>query len=335
MKEVQNNLTQDLIRASAGYARAGLALLHITEGFVSNPQVAIGNLAIAIELLLKAFIAKQSLLLLFKNLPLELRCAIAAPKAMPESFRKTPYEIDLKASAYKSLELDEAITSFGLFFPAMKKRLASHLRFLSRHRNTCVHAALPDFREYEMERTAFLFLTLVEHLKEKEPELLNPFDLGEDKLNKQFLERFDEERLKRVHSKIEAAREKAKKLTEKLSLSSDDWNWYPVACPVCGSDGILTGETEPEKYDNGKGGFEVTTILFFTGETFKCEQCGLTLSDFDELKIAGIDPDVDRSNEAIRWLEEQYQDEEDNIKGFVRKLSGIAKGKSDVSGNLT
>ena len=203
MKEVQKNLTRDLTRASAGYARAGLALLHGMPGSVTNPQVAIGNLAIAIELLLKAFIAKQNLLLLFKNLPLELRCAIAAPEAMPKSFRKTPYEIDLKALAYKSLELDEAITTFGIFFPDAKKRLGSHLRFLSRHRNTCVHAALPGFRKYEMERTAFLFLTVVEHLKKEEPELLKHYVLGDDKLNKMFLERFDEDRLKRVHSKIE------------------------------------------------------------------------------------------------------------------------------------
>ena len=309
MKEVQNNLTQDLIRASAGYARAGLTLLHGTED--SNPQVAIGNLAIAIELLMKAFIAKQSLLLLFKNLPLELRCAIAAPEAMPKTFRKAPYEIDLKSSAYKSLELDEAITTFGFFFPDMKKRLASHLRFLSRHRNTCVHAALPDFREYEMERTAFLFLTLVEHLKEKEPELLKYYNLSEDKLNKQFLARFDENRLKRVHSKIEAAKEKAKELTEKPSLSSDEWDWYPVKCPVCGNDGTLTGETEAKiEYTEFKGEIaEAYRTLNFIGEGFRCEQCGLILEDFDELKIAGIDPDVDRSDELDRWDAEYYTDD--------------------------
>ncbi len=309
MKQIQRKITQNLIWASAGYARAGLALLHGIKGSVTNPQVTIGNLAIAIELLLKAFIAKQSLLLLFKNLPLELRCAIAAPEAMPKTFRKAPYEIDLKASMYKSVELNEAIDTFGIFFPAMKKRLGSHLRFLSRHRNTCVHAALPDFREYEMERTAFLFLTLVEHLKKKEPELLKYYILSEDKLNKQFLARFDEDRLKRVHSKIEAAREKAKELTEKPSLSSDEWDWCPVECPVCGSDGILTGETEPDTEGITYGDYgDVYMTLTFSGETFECEQCGLTLSDFDELKIAGIDPDVDRSDEVERWNDEHYDD---------------------------
>ena len=220
----------------------------------------------------------------------------------------------------------------------MKKRLGSHLRFLSRHRNTCVHAALPDFREYEMERTVFLFLTLVEHLKKEEPELLKYASLGDDKMNKKFLERFDEERLKRVHSEIEAAREKAKKLTEKFKLpfTTGAWHKFPVKCPVCGSDGVLTGETEPEKYDlNGEGKWVVSTILFFTGETFKCEQCGLTLNDFDELKIAGIDPDVDRSDESDRWLAEHYQVEEGNTIGFTRKMSGSINIKSELHGKAT
>lgn len=311
MIKIQSEITRGLIWASDGYGRAGLALLHKKGGFERNPQVTIGNLAIAIELLMKAFISNQSLLLLYKNLPLELRCAIITPKAMPKSFRIAPYEIDLKASMYKSLELDEAITTFAIFFPDMKKRLASHLRFLSRHRNICVHAALPDFREYEMERTAFLFLTLREHLKKKRPELFHPlpFNLGDlkvDKMNKEFLARFDEERLKRVHDKIEAAKEKAKKLTEKLSLSSDEdeWEWerYPVECSVCGSDGILEGDTDAEtEYD---GSAEAYTILTFVGERFECKQCGLTLEDYDELNDAGIVPEVDRSDECERWDEE-------------------------------
>lgn len=309
MKKIQREITNGLKWASAGYGRTGLALLHQKKGFSRNPQVTIGNLAIAIELLLKTFIANQSLLLLYKSLPRELRCAIITPKAMPKSFRKAPFEIDLKASTYKSLELDEAINTFGIFFPDMKKRLASHFRFLSLHRNTCVHAALPDFREYEMERTAFLFLTLVKYLKKRRPKLFKYFNLGDDKLNKEFLTQFDEERLKRVHDKIEAAKEKAKKLKEKLSLSSDEWGWYPVECPVCGSDGFLEGETNAETEGTAYGEYvEVETTLTFSGETFECEQCGLTLEDYDELKIAGIDPDADRSDEVERWDAENYEE---------------------------
>ena len=238
MDDIQKDLVRSLISASAGYGKAGLAFMDYR-----NPQVAIGNLAIAIELLLKAFIAKRSLLLLFKSLPLELRCALSSPRAMPKSFRRMPYEIDLRTSSYKSIELEESISMFGVFCPEVKKRLSAHLRFLSRHRNTSVHAVLPDCQEYEVQRTAFLFLMLVDHISKNDPELVKHVFLSEKKKHEKFLARFDEERLNRVHTKVEKAREKAKGLTEKLSIEPEDWEFYPIECHVCGSDGILTGET--------------------------------------------------------------------------------------------
>ncbi len=307
MKEIQQEITSNLVLAATGYARAGMGLMLGAAGLGRNAQAAIGNLAIATELLLKAFIAKQDLTLLFKGLPMELRCALAAPETMPKSFRILPYEIDLKSSAYKSLELDEAIAMFCFFFPGFKKRYGSHLRFLARHRNTCVHAVHPDCREYEVERTAFLFLALVKHIESEAADLVLYRNWGDKKKNETFFTRFDEARLNRVHGKVEAAREKAKRLSEKVSLESEEWDWYPIECPVCGSDGILSGETqaEPDYDEDGIGGFS----LSFIGETFECEQCGLELEDYDEMQIAGVDPDdIDRSAESKQWEEDHYAD---------------------------
>lgn len=222
MEEIQKEITGNLIWAATGYARSGMGLMLGSKDLGRNAQAAIGNLAIATELLLKAFIAKQDLTLLFKGLPLELRCALAAPETMPESFRSLPYEIDLKASAYKSLELDEAISAFCVFFPDFKKRFGAHLRFLTRHLNTCVHAVHPDCREYEVERTAFLFLSLVNHIESVDDKLLRYKNWGDKEKNDAFLSRFDEARLNNVHKKVEGAREKAKSLTEKISLDPEE-----------------------------------------------------------------------------------------------------------------
>lgn len=241
---------------------------------------------------------------------MELRCALAAPETMPKSFRALPYEIDLKSSAYKSLELDETIAMFCIFFPEFKKRLGSHLRFLARHRNTCVHAVHPDCREYEVERTAFLFLTLVKHIEAEDADLVRYYNWEDGEKNEAFLARFDEVRLNHVHKKVEAAREKAKTLSEKVSLESEEWNWYPIVCPVCGSDGIAYGETqaEPDYDEDGIGGFD----LSFIAETFECEQCGLQLEDYDEMQIAGVDTDhIDRSEELDQWHQDNYADYDD------------------------
>jgi len=108
MKKLQSEIVQNLISAATGYGKAGLAFFNSNLGFGKNSQVAIGNMAIAIELLLKAFIANHSLLLLYKGLPIELRCALLTPDLMPKSFRLAPYEIDLKSSTYNSIELDRA-----------------------------------------------------------------------------------------------------------------------------------------------------------------------------------------------------------------------------------
>ncbi len=150
MKDAQDELVRSLFSASGAYGRAGLALFRGKgkEGIHKNNQAAIGNLAVATELLLKAYIAKLSLLLLLKDIPLELKCALIAPDSLPQTFKKAPYRMDLRSSAFKSIELDEAIAVFSVFFPDFKKRFGSHLRFLSRYRNLSVHAGLPEFREY-------------------------------------------------------------------------------------------------------------------------------------------------------------------------------------------
>jgi len=130
MKEIQKDITRNLVWAAAGYARAGMGLMFGAAGLGRNAQAAIGNLAIATELLLKAFIAKQDLTLLFKGLPMELRCALAAPETMPASFRSLPYEIELKSSTYKSLELDEVIAiGFAFSFLTLRNDMAHTFDF--------------------------------------------------------------------------------------------------------------------------------------------------------------------------------------------------------------
>lgn len=307
MKHIQKEITDSLIHAAAGYGRAGLDIVLRKSGSsTSNPQVAIGNLSIATELLFKALIAKCSLLLLFKDLPLELRCALAASDAMPKSFCPMPHEIELRASGFKSIELDEAIAAFCIFYPDFKKRFGSHLRFLSKCRNICVHAVHPGYRVYEVERTAFLFLSLVDYLRKEEP-TVGVF-LRDDDESKEFVARFNEERIARVHKKTEDAKEKAKMIKDSVSFGPEEWEWYPIKCPVCALDGILSGETTAEPCSD-RDGVVWDTSLSFTGETFECEHCGLILDDYEEMLIAGIDPEIDRADELDKWQEEHSIDE--------------------------
>lgn len=68
---------------------------------------------------------------------------------------------------------------------------------------------------------------------------------------------------------------------------------------MCGSDGVLSGETilDPEYDEGGPCGF----TLSMTGETFERDQCGLSFDDYEEIINAGIDPEVDRTDESDQW----------------------------------
>ena len=302
MHEVQEEIVKNLIYASAGYGRAGLSLFRGEAKIYRNNQAAIGNLAIATELLIKGIIAKKNLLLLFKNIPLELKCVLCASKDMPESFNRIPYQIELRSSAFKCIELDLAVKTIGVFYPDIKKHLSAHLNYLSRYRNKCIHSALPDFQEYEVQRIVFLYLTLFKHFKEQEPNLLKYVEVGNNKMNEEFLTRFNEERFDRVHSAFEEARKKAKMIEGCKKLDIEFWDAYPVECPICGNDGYLYGDTKEEF--EAIGNYDAEMYLTFYGESYECEECGLKLEDYDELEIAGIETTIDRTDEIYKWEEE-------------------------------
>ena len=131
----------------------------------------------------------------------------------------------------------------------------------------------------------------------------------ENKRNDYFLKNFNEELHKKVHKAIETAKIKAKKIETPSTWEAEDWETYPIECPVCGSDGILYGETEEEFEGDEESG--VDHGLIFNGESFECQDCGLKLGDYDEMRIAGIDSSPDRSGEMDKWAEENYMDHDD------------------------
>lgn len=77
---------------------------------------------------------------------------------------------------------------------------------------------------------------------------------------------------------------------------------FVFACPICESWGILNGYTEDDLVEDEDGAFPA---LGFFAEAFNCDECGLSLEDVEELKLAGIDTHYDRSDDIDRWFAEQ------------------------------
>jgi hypothetical protein len=285
----KDRIQRELARSAMGYFKVGLQSLH-EERKSTHPLIepAIGNLATAIELMLKAFLAKNNLILLFSDLPLELKILFTCPDNLLSDSRSWRY-------------LDELVASFYVFYPGKRQALGPYFRLLSRCRNASIHLSLPSFQRYELERTAYLALSIFEILdKEKYPP---SFYHGLTKEDKQFLSEYNEERIERVRGKIEVAKEKGKKAKD-MWILADSWDTYERTCPICGCGGMLMGETQVEADFDGDGA--ANPYLIFLADTFQCDGCGISLDDVEELKLAGMDIVYQRSDSDMdKWWAEQ------------------------------
>ncbi len=310
LAKLQAQYTEQFVRAASEYFDTGLGLLHRHRAASdsTSPQAAIGNLAVAVELILKAFIASKHLVLLFKGLPLEVRTLLLCSVCLPEDFSLRALDIDLKSATYTTLEFDECIAVFYLFFPELKQQLQSHLRFMSKARNASLHSFLPSFQKYELDRAAYATLRVFDALKTTKG--LTYLGQRWSERDSEFMAEFQESRLERVQKAIEAAKEHARKLTGKpssIAAISNHWETQITTCPICGSDAVLIGFTQRFKSEpNREGQIPLPSLAFFP-DSFQCAECGLTLADYDELKLAGIPTDFyryDRSGEIERFIEE-------------------------------
>lgn len=299
---IQSHLQRELAISARDYLKVGMKLFHDQSGI--GIQASIGNLAIAIELMLKAFIVKYNPGLLFKDLPLELRVLFACPGEKIKSFYWRRYDIDLRSFGYKTIELDECISIFYILLPDHKQLLQPYFRFLANCRNKSVHASIPSFQNYDMDRTAYLALNIHKILVDAKVFGYFPYILSEK--DKAFLTSFDAGRAERVSKKIEEAKKQSKELKHELSIiNAEGWNCYATGCPICGSEGILGGYTDMWTSGDMRN---LDYGLDFYADSFECFECGLVLDDVKELELVGMKTTYDRSRDMDKWNEEHMPD---------------------------
>lgn len=300
---IREHLRSALANSTQQYLKLGLLEFHQKRRkSYANIQAAAGNLTVAIELMLKAFLVNKNPLLVLRGLPLDLQVLFACSESVPEAFDWRRYDIDLRSFHFKTAELDECVSAFYVFFPGEKQKLSSHLRFLSRIRNASVHAALPSFQTYDFERVAYLSLRVLEVLRDTGA--LQPFPYSPTQSDSEFISAFQEERVDRVRGKIEEAKKRSKKLQAgRVILSAEGWELYTQECPICGSEALLTGYTDSsgEEYEEGV----YSPCLDFFADSFECTECGLLLEDAEEMLLAGMEIVHDRSDDLDRWVAEE------------------------------
>jgi len=196
------------------------------------------------------------------------------------------------------LSLINAYHCFYLFFPDKKQEFKHYFSSLAAIRNRSVHGSVPDFQKYELEMLAYFSTKLFLFVKEMKIHKYYHFSTSTKTEN--FLQFYEEEKVKKVKKAIEAATKKAKSVTIDYSGSFfDSWDWMNLQCPICGSDAEVSGETEAQEDEDGVN-------LNFNCETLTCSECDLVLEDYEELELAGMETSVDRSEDLYQWMEEQY-----------------------------
>lgn len=296
---IRKHLQVELAKSARDYLKIGLSLYHDRRSI--GIQAPIGNLGIAIELMIKTYIAKNNPLLLFQGLPTELKVLFTCPDSSIKSFHWRRFDIDLRSFLYKTIELNECIKIFYIFFSAHRQLLQPYFRFLSDCRNLSVHAAYPSFQIYDLERTVYLALNV--HKILNEAKTFEVWAYCPTKKDISFLSSFDMERAERVRKTIEAAKVRSKELKHDISLTSaEGWDEYNTECPICDSEGILTGNSDFHVLGEDETNFEI--FLDFSADSFYCSECGLVLNDYKELELAGMDISYDRSSELDEWFEE-------------------------------
>ena len=301
MLELKRKYVEALGHSALQYLETGMDLFHRhLRSASTTSQAAMGNLATALELLLKCFIAEKNLGAVFRDIPAEVRALLSAPERIPEFFKWRAAVVDLGSDAYHTVNLEECIACYYTFFPHMKQPLLPHLAFLDGHRDAAVHSVLPALSIYELERAGYAVLQTVLSMNGDESYTYFYYTVTEE--DTRFLDGFAARRVERVSLALEQGRfAVAENVPEKHVHVVNGWNTLPVRCPGCTGGAILDGYTEFSLGDDEDG--PVPALDFFA-VSLSCPRCGLVLHDLEELQLAGLGTVIDRSTDLDRWFAE-------------------------------
>jgi len=314
VKWLQRRQTSELVRAAKSFLRTGLDLAQARSTEAGARQAAVANLAVSVELMLKARLTALSLGLLYVDLPVQLRVILADPSAVPDSYNVHRWLNFIEIGQYKTQKVEYCIGAWSVYGAATAPS-KPYLTRVSELRDRSVHGVLPALDHYEVARVAYTALMMYVALH----------DYGTVSCRKDFLtdadtkliDGFPQERLERLHKKIRAAKAQAQGLGEPVkSPEVEGWYEWATECPVCGSDAALEGECEfqpgnwiydeygspppwSEEVDWGE--------LWFNAETLKCSGCGLELEDYEEIELAGVEVRYPREEDVPQWVEEHYE----------------------------
>lgn len=293
-KEIIKEFQDDLVRAADAFLTIGMRSFHHRRNSQAEMQVAMVNIAIACELLTKAFLARVGPALILADLTPADMVAFQAYSLFPEQ-QKSNAAVKLKFREFKSREFGDCLTMLYALKPDIKSTYASNLQRILRARNGGAHSAIASHEIHDVDRAAYVVLKIHENIGK---DSRSRYETSKE--DQKFLSKFDAARSERVRKALEDAQKKFHASNFKaIDTDADGWDEISIPCPICGSAALLAGETE---HDGGQSGpEEYDEWLTFNATEFSCKGCGLKLEDEEELRLAGIEAEHDRSEQMEEW----------------------------------
>ncbi len=298
--EMQERFTGDLSRAAHDYLETGLSKFHDSlEQNSEASQASLGNITAGLELLIKSYIASKNLANIFIDMPPDIRVFLSSPDSVPAFFKWRNLAVDIRTNAWRTIGFSDCIASFYMLFPHLKQLYMPHLRVLDELSGPSLHTILRPLDRFTSERIGYAVLGVVSTLGADESFTSLWYTLSKEDTG--FVQAFEKRREERVLLGLEQARQKSGDHPPETASTvvSHGWEDFAVVCPVCHFSGLLEGYTELAIGEDEEG---MSPSLDFFASGYHCEECGLTLYDSEELKLANMNTLYDRSDEIDRWF---------------------------------
>lgn len=279
-------------RNSLSYLKIGQEEYKESKRYIEKVfQPAIGNLCISIEFMLKYIVAKEIFPFLYRGLPDDMQMMINFPDKFNKSERY--FASDLKNFKNKTIKFDKAVGYFYKLFPKQKNKFKPYLSEISHIRNKSVHALLPNFQQFDLERVLYISLLLYKFFLDE------GYYTSDSKIKTDFIKEYNNKKVSRVKKAIEKAKRNTKQIKDSdKKIELNGWDELITECPVCQSQAKLFGYTNLDCDSSG-------CALTFYAEEFKCEKCDLKLNDYKELDFAGIKTIYNRNESLNSWFKDK------------------------------
>lgn len=302
----KRSFISELSWSAIEYFKIGIRFIDEREKYLSSTKyrVAIGNMSIAIELMLKSYLVEIHPLTILTGIPEELRLYLLNEENEIDGINFYKYiKIMNHKLNLKTIELQKVVSMFLKYESNVKQELNNYLRKMIKLRNESIHGTNIDVTRIEFEKIAYLTIKIFEKMSKHEYFKQHRKLIVNKKIDS-FIKQYDKNLIDNLDKKVEKAKTNTKGTAEKKIITIlSSLSEYVINCPICNNSAILGGYTDGEKKDEQ---YPEETDLVFYAETFKCEFCGLSLDDYEELLLLDIDTVLDNNDSFGEWLDNYY-----------------------------